>query len=99
MPSCLAAASANTFSPQKCDGKESTCHCNTIAFINLQSWFVFVQNRLASTRTDLGGKACTVTEPAPKPRAALGEVGNIAINRDPQKKVTCFLLLKGNQKG
>uniref|UniRef100_A0A8C4I9U3 Cyclin B1 n=1 Tax=Dicentrarchus labrax TaxID=13489 RepID=A0A8C4I9U3_DICLA len=44
------------------------------------------RNRLASTRTDLGGKACSVTGPSLKPRAALGEIGNIAINKDPQKK-------------
>lgn len=49
--------------------------------------FVVFQNRLASTRTDLGGKACTGTGPALKPRAALGEIGNIALNKDPLKKV------------
>eukprot|EP00064_Thunnus_orientalis_P003880 superscaffoldBa00000336_g3891 len=44
------------------------------------------RNRLASTRNDLGGKACSVTGPTMKPRAALGEIGNIAINKEPQKK-------------
>ncbi|KAM6975230.1 G2/mitotic-specific cyclin-B1 [Tautogolabrus adspersus] len=44
------------------------------------------RNRLASTRTDLGGKACSVTGPGLKPRAALGEIGNIAANKEPQKK-------------
>ncbi|TKS84177.1 G2/mitotic-specific cyclin-B1 [Collichthys lucidus] len=44
------------------------------------------RNRLASTRTDLGGKACSVTGPSLKPRAALGEIGNLAVNKDVQKK-------------
>ncbi|XP_071321990.1 G2/mitotic-specific cyclin-B1 [Trachinotus anak] len=44
------------------------------------------RNRLASTRTDLGGKACSVTGPTLKPRAALGEIGNIAVNKEAQKK-------------
>ncbi|XP_022600214.1 G2/mitotic-specific cyclin-B1 isoform X2 [Seriola dumerili] len=44
------------------------------------------RNRLASTRTDLGGKACSVTGPSLKPRAALGEIGNIAVNKEAQKK-------------
>uniref|UniRef100_H3CI02 Cyclin B1 n=1 Tax=Tetraodon nigroviridis TaxID=99883 RepID=H3CI02_TETNG len=48
--------------------------------------FATLQNRLASTRTDLGGKACTGTGPALKPRAALGEIGNIALNKEPLKK-------------
>ncbi|XP_029371514.1 G2/mitotic-specific cyclin-B1 [Echeneis naucrates] len=43
------------------------------------------RNRLASTRTDLGGKACSVTG-LQKPRAALGEIGNIAVNKEAQKK-------------
>ncbi|XP_033502118.1 G2/mitotic-specific cyclin-B1 [Epinephelus lanceolatus] len=43
------------------------------------------RNRLASTRSDLGGKACSVTGPT-KPRAALGEIGNIAVNKEVQKK-------------
>ncbi|XP_029301296.1 LOW QUALITY PROTEIN: G2/mitotic-specific cyclin-B1 [Cottoperca gobio] len=43
------------------------------------------RNRLASTRTDLGGKACSITGPT-KPRAALGEIGNIAVNKEVQKK-------------
>ncbi|KAI3361946.1 hypothetical protein L3Q82_012304, partial [Scortum barcoo] len=42
-------------------------------------------NRLASTRTDLGGKTCSVTGPT-KPRAALGEIGNLAINKETQKR-------------
>lgn len=45
------------------------------------------RNRLASTRTDLGGKACSVTGPTMKPRAALGEIGNIAVNKEVQKKI------------
>ncbi|NP_001290241.1 G2/mitotic-specific cyclin-B1 [Larimichthys crocea] len=45
------------------------------------------RNRLASTRTDLGGKACSVTGPSLKPRAALGEIGNIAVKKDVQKNV------------
>lgn len=49
--------------------------------------FVVFQNRLASARTDLGGKACSGTRPALKPRAALGEIGNIALNKEPLKKV------------
>ncbi|XP_040915685.1 G2/mitotic-specific cyclin-B1 [Toxotes jaculatrix] len=44
------------------------------------------RNRLASTRTDLGGKACSVTGPTQKTRAALGEIGNIAVNKEVQKK-------------
>ncbi|XP_020491719.1 G2/mitotic-specific cyclin-B1 [Labrus bergylta] len=44
------------------------------------------RNRLASNRTDLGGKACSVTGPGLKPRAALGEIGNITANKEPQKK-------------
>ncbi|XP_068429994.1 G2/mitotic-specific cyclin-B1 [Clinocottus analis] len=45
------------------------------------------RNRLASTRTDLAGKACSVTGPTMKPRAALGEIGNIAANKEVQKKI------------
>ncbi|XP_041826948.1 G2/mitotic-specific cyclin-B1 [Melanotaenia boesemani] len=44
------------------------------------------RNRLASTKTDLGGKACTTRGPTLKPRAALGEIGNIAVNREAGKK-------------
>nr|XP_046230738.1 G2/mitotic-specific cyclin-B1 isoform X2 [Scatophagus argus] len=44
------------------------------------------RNRLASTRADLGGKACSVAGPSLKPRAALGEIGNIAVNKEAQKK-------------
>ncbi|XP_075935815.1 G2/mitotic-specific cyclin-B1 isoform X3 [Anarhichas minor] len=44
------------------------------------------RNRLASTRTDLGGKACSAAGPTMKPRAALGEIGNIAVNKEVQKK-------------
>ncbi|XP_030598495.1 G2/mitotic-specific cyclin-B1 [Archocentrus centrarchus] len=44
------------------------------------------RNRLASTKVDLGGKACSVAGPTQKPRAALGEIGNVAINKDAQKK-------------
>nr|XP_040053974.1 G2/mitotic-specific cyclin-B1 isoform X1 [Gasterosteus aculeatus aculeatus] len=46
------------------------------------------RNRLASTRPDLAGKACTAAGPAMKPRAALGEIGNIANNnKEVQKKL------------
>lgn len=49
---------------------------------------MLLQNRLASTRPDLAGKACTAAGPAMKPRAALGEIGNIANNnKEVQKKV------------
>uniref|UniRef100_A0A3P8TTU0 Cyclin B1 n=1 Tax=Amphiprion percula TaxID=161767 RepID=A0A3P8TTU0_AMPPE len=44
------------------------------------------RNRLASTRNELAGKACSVAGPAQKPRAALGEIGNIAANKEVQKK-------------
>ncbi|XP_068190956.1 G2/mitotic-specific cyclin-B1 [Antennarius striatus] len=44
------------------------------------------RNRVASTRSELGGKACSVTGPTLKPRAALGEIGNIAGNKETQKK-------------
>ncbi|KAM4527098.1 G2/mitotic-specific cyclin-B1 [Odontesthes bonariensis] len=44
------------------------------------------RNRLASTRADLGGKACSMNGPTQKPRAALGEIGNIAANKEAQKK-------------
>ncbi|XP_022059729.2 G2/mitotic-specific cyclin-B1 [Acanthochromis polyacanthus] len=44
------------------------------------------RNRLASTRTELAGKACSVAGPTQKPRAALGEIGNIAANKEVQKK-------------
>lgn len=43
------------------------------------------RNRLASSRADLGGKACSVTGPT-KPRAALGEIGNTGAIKDVQKK-------------
>ncbi|XP_017294052.1 G2/mitotic-specific cyclin-B1 [Kryptolebias marmoratus] len=43
------------------------------------------RNRFGSTRTELGGKACSVAGPT-KPRAALGELGNIAANKEAQKK-------------
>ncbi|KAL3041369.1 hypothetical protein OYC64_019549 [Pagothenia borchgrevinki] len=46
------------------------------------------RTRLASARNaeiQLAGKACTVTGPT-KPRAALGEIGNIGINKKVQKK-------------
>ncbi|XP_032395700.1 G2/mitotic-specific cyclin-B1 isoform X2 [Etheostoma spectabile] len=39
------------------------------------------RNRLASTKADLGGKACSVAGPT-KPRAALGEIGNLAVNKE-----------------
>uniref|UniRef100_A0A8C7ZWB3 G2/mitotic-specific cyclin-B1 n=1 Tax=Oryzias sinensis TaxID=183150 RepID=A0A8C7ZWB3_9TELE len=46
-----------------------------------------LQNRLASTRAELGGKTCSVAGPTQKPRAALGEIGNVAIiNKDVTKK-------------
>ncbi|XP_027881706.1 G2/mitotic-specific cyclin-B1 [Xiphophorus couchianus] len=45
------------------------------------------RNRLASSRTELGGvKACAVAGPGLKPRAALGEIGNIAANKENPKK-------------
>uniref|UniRef100_A0A8D3AT94 Cyclin B1 n=1 Tax=Scophthalmus maximus TaxID=52904 RepID=A0A8D3AT94_SCOMX len=44
------------------------------------------RNRLASARADLGGKACSAAGPTLKPRAALGEIGNIAVNKEIQKK-------------
>ncbi|XP_038143554.1 G2/mitotic-specific cyclin-B1 [Cyprinodon tularosa] len=46
------------------------------------------RNRLASTRTEqLGGlKACSVTGPGLKPRAALGEIGNIAAQKETLNK-------------
>ncbi|XP_069017330.1 G2/mitotic-specific cyclin-B1 [Embiotoca jacksoni] len=44
------------------------------------------RNRLASTRTDIAGKACSMAGPTQKPRAALGEIGNIAANKEAQKK-------------
>ncbi|KAI4816528.1 hypothetical protein KUCAC02_008851, partial [Chaenocephalus aceratus] len=46
------------------------------------------RGRLASARNaeiQIAGKACTVTGPT-KPRAALGEIGNIGINKEVQKK-------------
>uniref|UniRef100_A0A3B3CB77 Cyclin B1 n=1 Tax=Oryzias melastigma TaxID=30732 RepID=A0A3B3CB77_ORYME len=43
------------------------------------------RNRLASTRTELPGKTCSVSGPTLKPRAALGEIGNVA-NKDVTKK-------------
>ncbi|KAK5900541.1 hypothetical protein CgunFtcFv8_025492 [Champsocephalus gunnari] len=46
------------------------------------------RSRLASARNaeiQIAGKACTVTGPT-KPRAALGEIGNIGINKEVQKK-------------
>ncbi|KAJ4926246.1 hypothetical protein JOQ06_008427, partial [Pogonophryne albipinna] len=50
--------------------------------------FRVTRTRLASARNaeiQLAGKACTVTGPT-KPRAALGEIGNIGINKEVQKK-------------
>lgn len=52
------------------------------------------RNRLASTKVDLGGKACSVSGPTQKPRAALGEIGNIAVNKDTQKKTVKTEALK-----
>nr|XP_057918542.1 G2/mitotic-specific cyclin-B1 [Doryrhamphus excisus] len=45
--------------------------------------FRVTRNRLASTRTDLEGKACGPT----KPRAALQEIGNVPTTKEPQKAV------------
>ncbi|TNN36680.1 G2/mitotic-specific cyclin-B1 [Liparis tanakae] len=46
------------------------------------------RNRLASTRTELAGKACSAAPgPAMKPRAALGEIGNIGTTKEVQKKI------------
>lgn len=54
-----------------------------------------LQNRLASTRAELGGKTCSVAGPTQKPRAALGEIGNVAvINKDVTKKVKSFFFKK-----
>ncbi|RVE65519.1 hypothetical protein OJAV_G00117240 [Oryzias javanicus] len=44
------------------------------------------RNRLASTRAEQGGKTCSVSGPTLKPRAALGEIGNVAANKDVTKK-------------
>lgn len=62
--------------------------CNQLSNALFQDDTFVLQNRLASTRTDLGGKACSGTRPALKPRAALGEIGNIALNKEPLKKVS-----------
>ncbi|XP_053731256.1 G2/mitotic-specific cyclin-B1-like [Synchiropus splendidus] len=48
--------------------------------------FRVTRNRLASTRAELAGKACSVAAPSAKPRAALGEIGNVALNKDLPKK-------------
>ncbi|KAM8871383.1 G2/mitotic-specific cyclin-B1 [Synchiropus picturatus] len=48
--------------------------------------FRVTRNRLASTRAELAGKACSVAAPSAKPRAALGEIGNVALNKDVPKK-------------
>lgn len=48
-----------------------------------------VQNRLASTRTEMAVKACPAAGPTLKPRAALGEIGNIAV-KEGQKRVSTF---------
>ncbi|KAM9323390.1 G2/mitotic-specific cyclin-B1 [Pholidichthys leucotaenia] len=45
------------------------------------------RNRLASARAELGNKAGCVVGPT-KPRAALGEIGNLHVNKDTQKKTT-----------
>ncbi|XP_019960703.1 G2/mitotic-specific cyclin-B1 [Paralichthys olivaceus] len=45
------------------------------------------RNRLASTRTDLPGKSCSVTGPTLKPRAALGEIGNVAVKEVQRKNI------------
>lgn len=56
-----------------------------------------LQNRLASTRAELGGKTCSVAGPTQKPRAALGEIGNVAvINKDVTKKVKSFFFFFKN---
>ncbi|XP_068608713.1 G2/mitotic-specific cyclin-B1 [Brachionichthys hirsutus] len=44
------------------------------------------RNRVASSRPDLGGKACSVSGPSLKPRTALVEIGNIAVKKETQKK-------------
>ncbi|XP_077354191.1 G2/mitotic-specific cyclin-B1 [Festucalex cinctus] len=50
--------------------------------------FRVTRNRLASTRTDLAGKkTCPATGSTLKSRAALGDLGNVQINKEPQKKV------------
>ncbi|CAB1426421.1 unnamed protein product [Pleuronectes platessa] len=45
------------------------------------------RNRLASARTELPGKTCSVTGPTLKPRAALGEIGNVAVKEVQRKTV------------
>lgn len=45
------------------------------------------RNRLAATRAEMNGKACSVAGPSLKPRATLGEIGNVALNtKEPLKK-------------
>ncbi|KAM4532137.1 G2/mitotic-specific cyclin-B1 [Fundulus diaphanus] len=49
--------------------------------------FRVTRNRLANTRTELGGvKGCSAVGPGLKPRAALGEIGNIGVHKDILKK-------------
>ncbi|XP_029025213.2 G2/mitotic-specific cyclin-B1 [Betta splendens] len=50
----------------------------------LEMAFRVTRNRLASTRADLGAKACSAA--VVKPRAALGEIGNIAVTKEAQAK-------------
>ncbi|XP_076016111.1 G2/mitotic-specific cyclin-B1 [Genypterus blacodes] len=46
------------------------------------------RNRLASTRADAAVKACSVSGPALKPRAALGEIGtNVTVQKELNKKI------------
>ncbi|KAM9794028.1 G2/mitotic-specific cyclin-B1 isoform 1-T1 [Syngnathus typhle] len=49
--------------------------------------FRATRNRLASTRTELAVKTCSVAAPTLKTRAALGDIGNVAAKKESQKKV------------
>uniref|UniRef100_A0A3B5B8J8 Cyclin B1 n=1 Tax=Stegastes partitus TaxID=144197 RepID=A0A3B5B8J8_9TELE len=91
MPSCVAEGIPHA---QICHNstKASLFRRKSAACIILTCLRVFLQNRLASTRTELAGKACSVAGPTQKPRAALGEIGNIAANKEVQKKVRIYTL-------
>lgn len=66
----------------------------------LKSSILFLQNRLASSRTEPGGKVCSVTGPSVKTRAALGEIGNVAVDKEQRKvpQVTFFFFFNKNGK-
>nr|XP_015798950.2 G2/mitotic-specific cyclin-B1 [Nothobranchius furzeri] len=44
------------------------------------------RTRLGSTRTELGGGKACMNGPKQKPRGALGEIGNVPLNKEVQKK-------------